>query len=470
MSASAEAIRRTASRPIVLIVDDEPDLLELVSLTLNRMNLETRTAPDVATARRLLKTEHFDLCLTDLRLPDGDGLDLVAWIQENHSSVPVAVITAHGNVESAVRALKLGAFDFVSKPLDLGVLRKLVGSAIRLGTRADGTPTMGTQGPRLIGRSGVMQQLRDMIARVARSQAPVHIFGESGTGKELVARLVHESGPRGEGPFVAVNCGAIPTELMESELFGHKRGSFTGAVADKKGLVQTAEGGTLFLDEVADLPLHMQVKLLRVVQEKTVRPIGEAREEAVDVRILSATHKTLAELVEQGRFREDLFYRINVIEMRVPPLRERPQDIPEIADVVLARLGRRMGVEAAVLGEDALRMLQSYPFPGNVRELENVLERALTLCAAGSISTEHIKLRATPRIALEPPAGAVESAPALAGSPTATGALGEQLEDIERNAIVKALEQTRYNKTAAAKLLGMSFRALRYRIKKLGIE
>ncbi len=460
MSAPAAAM---SNRPTVLIVDDEPDLLELVSLTLNRMNLETRTAPDVATARRLLKNEPFDLCLTDLRLPDGDGLDLVAWIQENHSSVPVAVITAHGNVESAVRALKLGAFDFVSKPLDLGVLRKLVGSAIRLGTRADGTPTISVQGPRLIGRSGVMQQLREMIARVARSQAPVHIFGESGTGKELVARLVHESGARGEGPFVAVNCGAIPTELMESELFGHKRGSFTGAVADKKGLVQAAEGGTLFLDEVADLPLHMQVKLLRVVQEKTVRPIGEAREETVDVRILSATHKNLAELVEQGRFREDLFYRINVIEMRVPPLRERPQDIPEIAEVILARLGRRMGVDPAVLDEGALQMLQAYPFPGNVRELENVLERALTLCAAGAISAEHIKVRATPRLAVE------LAAPAVAAEP-AGGALGEQLEDIERNAIMKALEQTRYNKTAAAKLLGMSFRALRYRIKKLGIE
>ena len=460
MSAPAAAI---SNRPTVLIVDDEPDLLELVSLTLNRMNLETRTAPDVATARRLLKNEPFDLCLTDLRLPDGDGLDLVAWIQENHSSVPVAVITAHGNVESAVRALKLGAFDFVSKPLDLGVLRKLVGSAIRLGTRADGTPTTSIQGPRLIGRSGVMQQLREMIARVARSQAPVHIFGESGTGKELVARLVHESGARGDGPFVAVNCGAIPTELMESELFGHKRGSFTGAVADKKGLVQAAEGGTLFLDEVADLPLHMQVKLLRVVQEKTVRPVGEAREETVDVRILSATHKNLAELVEQGRFREDLFYRINVIEMRVPPLRERPQDIPEIAEVILARLGRRMGVDPAVLDEGALQMLQAYPFPGNVRELENVLERALTLCAAGSISAEHIKLRAMPRLAVEP------TAPSIAAEP-AGGALGEQLEDIERNAIMKALEQTRYNKTAAAKLLGMSFRALRYRIKKLGIE
>ena len=377
---AAASDRALRSRPVVLIVDDEPDLLELVSLTLSRMNLDTRTAPDVGTARRLLKSEHFDLCLTDMRLPDGDGLELVAWIQENRASLPVAVITAHGNVESAVRALKLGAFDFVSKPLDLGVLRKLVGSAIRLGDSGETTATTGLEGPRLIGRSGAMEQLREMIARVARSQAPVHIYGESGTGKELVARLVHQSGSRREGPFIAVNCGAIPTELMESELFGHKRGSFTGAVADKKGLVQSAEGGTLFLDEVADLPLHMQVKLLRVVQEKTVRPVGESREEIVDVRILSATHKNLADLVGDGRFREDLFYRINVIELRVPSLRERIEDIAELADAILRRLGRRMNIEPPQMSEEALQLLRDYPFPGNVRELENVLERALTLC------------------------------------------------------------------------------------------
>src|ERR1700727_2546908 len=285
------------SKPVVLIVDDEPDLLELVSLTLGRMNLETRTAADLTRARQLLAAQPFDLCLTDMRLPDGDGLDLVAWIQANCAATPVAVITAHGNVESAVRALKLGAFDFVSKPLDLGVLRKLVGSAIRLGALSDGSATH--RGPTLLGRSPSMQQLREMIGRVARSQAPVYIFGESGTGKELVARLIHQTGARADGPFVPVNCGAIPNELMESELFGHKRGSFTGAVADKKGLIQGAEGGTLFLDEIADLPLHMQVKLLRVVQEKAVRAVGEAREEAVDVRILSATHRHLGELVTQ---------------------------------------------------------------------------------------------------------------------------------------------------------------------------
>jgi two-component system response regulator PilR (NtrC family) len=453
-----------ADRPTVLIVDDEPDLLELVSLTLSRMNLQARTAADVTSARRLLRSERFDLCLTDMRLPDGDGLDLVAWIQQNRAELPVAVITAHGNVESAVRALKLGAFDFVSKPLDLGVLRKLVGSAIKLGTRGNTDRSSVTfRGPRLLGHSDIMEQLREMVTRVARSQAPVHIYGESGTGKELVARLIHESGARSEGPFVAVNCGAIPTELMESELFGHKRGSFTGAVSDKKGLIQSAEGGTLFLDEVADLPLHMQVKLLRVVQEKTVRPIGESREETIDVRILSATHKNLGDLVEQGLFREDLFYRINVIELRVPSLRERAEDIPEIADAILQRFGRRTNAQPPQLAPDALDALQAYPFPGNVRELENVLERALTLCGDGAITAEHIKVRGASRAPNSEPVIPTPSA-------ESGGALGDKLEDIEREAIVKALEKTRYNKTAAAKLLGMTFRALRYRVKKLGIE
>src|SRR5262245_48539929 len=358
-------------KPIVLVVDDEPDIRELLTITLSRMELEPKSAPDVASAQKLLRAGHFDLCLTDMNLPDGNGLDLVEWIQSNAPTVPVAVITAHGNVESAVRALKLGAFDFVSKPLDLAGLRKLVSSAIRV-SAGDGDSTT-IYGPRLLGQSQAMQQLRETIAKVSRSQAPVHICGESGTGKELVARMIHESGPRREGPFVAVNCGAIPTELMESELFGEKRGSFTGAVADKKGLVPSAEGGTLFLDEVADLPLHMQVKLLGVVQEKAVRPIGEAREETVDVRILSATHKNLADLVAHGFFREDLYCRINVIEMRVPSLRERPEDIPELAETILRRLGRRMQIDPPVLSPEAMQSLETYGFPGNVRELENVL-------------------------------------------------------------------------------------------------
>jgi two-component system response regulator PilR (NtrC family) len=442
--------------PSVLIVDDEPDLCELLSITLRRMDLNPRTANNVAAAQRLLKLEPFDLCLTDMQLPDGDGLELVKWMQQYSPSVPVAVITAHGNMETAVRALKLGAFDFVSKPLDLAGLRKLVATAIKLSGPND--PDTSVFGPRLLGTSVAMQHMREMIARVARSQAPVHIYGESGTGKELVAKLIHESGPRRDGPFVPVNCGAIPTELMESELFGHKRGSFTGAVSDKKGLIPSAEGGTLFLDEIADLPLHMQVKLLRVIQEKAVRPVGEQLEIAVDVRILSATHKHLSNLVAEGKFREDLFYRVNVIELRVPSLRERPEDVPELAESVLRRLGRRMKITPPMLGKDALAALEAYAYPGNVRELENILERAITLTTGAEVSANDIQLRPTPGTAT------VVNA-AQSGAP-----LGDHLDDIERDAILKALEQTRYNKTAAAKVLGMSFRALRYRIKKLGIE
>jgi len=444
------------AKPAVLIVDDEPDLCELLSITLQRMDLSSRTASNVATAQRMLVDERFDLCLTDMQLPDGDGLDLVKWIQQNSPSVPVAVITAHGNMETAVRALKLGAFDFVSKPLDLAGLRKLVATAIKLSSPLDGDTSV--FGPRLLGASHAMHELREMIVRVARSQAPVHISGESGTGKELVAKLIHESGPRSDGPFVPVNCGAIPTELMESELFGHKRGSFTGAVSDKKGLIQSAEGGTLFLDEIADLPLHMQVKLLRVIQEKAVRPLGEQLEVGVDVRVLSATHKNLSNLVAEGKFREDLFYRVNVIELRVPSLRERPEDVPELAESILKRLGRRMKIMPPMLGKDAVAALEAYTFPGNVRELENILERAITLTTSGEIGVSDVQLR-TPAAGASPVSHSSSVAP-----------LGDHLEEIERDAIIKALEQTRYNKTAAAKVLGMSFRALRYRIKKLGIE
>jgi two-component system, NtrC family, response regulator PilR len=443
-------------KPAVLVVDDEPDLCELLSITLERMDLSPRTANTMAAAQRMLKSERFDLCLTDMQLPDGDGLDLVKWIQQNSPSVPVAVITAHGNMETAVRALKVGAFDFVSKPLDLAGLRKLVATAIKLSDPNDSDTSV--FGPRLLGTSAAMQHMREMIARVARSQAPVHIFGESGTGKELVAKLIHESGPRRDGPFVPVNCGAIPTELMESELFGHKRGSFTGAVSDKKGLIQSAEGGTLFLDEIADLPLHMQVKLLRVIQEKAVRPVGEQHEIGVDVRVLSATHKNLSKLVTEGKFREDLFYRVNVIELRVPSLRERPEDVNELAEAVLRRLGRRMKITPPTLTKDALAALESYAFPGNVRELENILERTITLSTSGEVRASDIQLRPT------------QGSTAAAGNSANGAALGDHLEDIERDAILKALEQTRYNKTAAAKVLGMSFRALRYRIKKLGIE
>lgn len=447
-----------ASSQRALIVDDEPDIRELLEITLGRMNLEVATADSVAAATRELRNNNFDLCLTDMKLPDGDGLDLVAWIQTHKPHTPVAVITAHGNVETAVRALKLGAFDFLSKPLDLAALRKLIIATLKLGGGSENTIQLPQV--KLLGQSKAMEQLRELIQRVARSQAPVHIYGESGTGKELVAHLIHDAGARRDGPFVPVNCGAIPTELMESELFGHKKGSFTGAVADKQGLIQSADGGTLFLDEIADLPLHMQVKLLRVIQEKSVRPVGESREIPTDIRILSATHKNLSVLVAEGKFREDLFYRVNVIEVRVPPLRERLEDIPEIADSIVTRLGKQIGNRSLSITDNALQALGNYHFPGNVRELENALERAATLCVGGTIDTHDLQLR---------PKAANAEVP-MQNSVAPGEKLGDALEDMERDAIVRALEQTRYNKTKAAQLLGMTFRSLRYRIKKLGIE
>jgi two-component system, NtrC family, response regulator PilR len=445
-------------KPRALVVDDEPDIRELLSITLERMNIDVTLADSVAAATRELRAAAFDLCLTDMRLPDGDGLSLVEWIQMHKTQTPVAVITAHGNVETAVRALKLGAFDFISKPLDVAALRKLIAATMKLGEAAEGALQLPQI--KLLGRSRAMEQLREMIERVSRSQAPVHIYGESGTGKELVAHLIHEAGARRDGPFVPVNCGAIPTELMESELFGHKKGSFTGAIADKQGLIQSAEGGTLFLDEIADLPLHMQVKLLRVIQEKTVRPVGESREAPVDVRILSATHRNLSSAVAEGKFREDLFYRVNVIEIRVPPLRERLEDIDELVESMLARLGKHIGGRSLRATEAALKALREYHFPGNVRELENVLERAATLCSNGVIDAADLQLR---------PKVAATDVP-ISTSVQPGERLGDALEDIERDAIVRALEQTRYNKTKAAQLLGMTFRSLRYRIKKLGIE
>jgi two-component system response regulator PilR (NtrC family) len=448
---------RPAPSPRALVVDDEPDIRELLGITLGRMNIQVTAASDYAGAVRQLGSERFDLVLTDMRLPDGDGLDLVEWIQVHRPGLPVAVITAHGNVEAAVRALKLGAFDFISKPLDLAALRKLITATLKLGESIEATGRRATL--RLLGDSKPMQQLRLMIAKVARSQAPVHISGDSGTGKELAARLIHESGPRADGPFVPVNCGAIPSELMESELFGHKRGSFTGAVADKEGLIRSAEGGTLFLDEVADLPLHMQVKLLRVIQEKAVRPVGETREVPVDVRILSATHRKLEDLVKAGRFREDLYYRINVIELHVPALRERLDDVPQLVDMMLDRISRHIGVPRPEITDEALDKLLTYSYPGNVRELENILERAVTLCSDERVRPEDIQLKQ----------GASLELPSVADQAAADGLEG-QLEHIEREAIVKALEQTRYNKTRAAQLLGMTFRQLRYRVKKLGID
>jgi two-component system response regulator PilR (NtrC family) len=435
------------SKPLALVIDDEPDIRELLSLTLGRMDIDTAVAGDVKTAKEQLSGRQFDICLTDMRLPDGDGLELVEWMQKHSNGVPVAVITAHGNVETAVQALKLGAFDFISKPLDIKNLRNVVKNALKLDRRQTDETSQ------LLGDSPAMQELRDLVERVARSQAPVHISGESGTGKELVARLIHDSGPRGDGPFVPVNCGAIPAELVESEFFGHKKGAFTGAVHDKVGLVQTADSGTLFLDEIADLPLSMQVKLLRVIQEQAIRPVGASREQPVDVRFLSATHQVLSEMVASGEFREDLYYRINVIELHVPSLRERGDDILLLTGHILERLGSF----SDALDASARAALSSYDFPGNVRELENMLERAVTLCASGTISEADLALR---------PGGALD-----ADTDTATtGNLGDQVEGVQRQAIVDALQKTRYNKTAAAKLLGLTFRQLRYRIKKLGID
>lgn len=433
-------------KPVALVIDDEPDIRELLALTLGRMDIETVVAEDIESGKEQLSSRRFDLCLTDMRLPDGDGLELVEWMQKHAAGIPVAVITAHGNVETAVQGLKLGAFDFITKPLDLQNLRNIVANALKLGERdTDGTSP-------LLGSSPAMNELRQLIERVSRSQAPVQISGESGTGKELVARLIHDSGPRSEGPFVPVNCGAIPADLMESEFFGHRKGAFTGAVHDKVGLLQSAHTGTLFLDEIADLPLAMQVKLLRVIQEQTVRPVGASKEESVDVRILSATHRNLSDMVKSGAFREDLYYRINVIELHVPALRERIEDIPEHAGHIMQRLGS----SADMLDESALKALRDYRFPGNVRELENMLERAVTLSAGQKITASDLAIRT----------GAPETDKTVSNE----SFLGDQIEDVQRQAIVEALEKTRYNKTAAAKLLGLTFRQLRYRIKKLGIE
>lgn len=444
-----------------LIIDDESDILELMAITLGRMGLVVETAGSVSEARTKLATQRFDLCFTDMRLPDGSGLELLAHVAKNYPDLPVAMITAYGNVEAAVQALKAGAFDFVSKPVDLAMLRNLVQTALRLRTERSNTSS-GPEG-KLLGNSEPIKEVRAKLAKLARSQAPVFISGESGVGKELAARAIHELGPRAAGPFVPVNCGAIPTELMESEFFGHKRGSFTGAVSDKDGLFQAATGGTLFLDEVADLPAHMQVKLLRVIQEKTIRPIGARAELPVDVRILSATHKDLPKLVEQGQFRQDLYYRINVIELALPSLRSRPGDIALLAERFLARLAPEWGLSKPRLSDAALRALQAYDFPGNVRELENVLERAVALCENEIIEVDDLQLRA--KSPLHKPAEA-SSSQIDAGSVGLPG----YIDNLEREALMKALEECRWNKTAAAKKLGITFRAMRYRLKKLGIE
>lgn len=458
------------SKPLALIVDDEPDIRELLEITLARMNIDTRSADCLETAYRLLEKERFQLCLTDMHLPDGNGISLVQSIQQNYPQLPVAVITAYGSMETAVASLKAGAFDFVSKPVELARLRDLVNTALKLSPDVEPAPL---EDSRLLGSSPAVRELKDKIQKLARSQAPVYISGESGTGKELVARLIHELGPRADRPFVPVNCGAIPSELMESEFFGHKKGSFTGAGEDKQGLFQAANEGTLFLDEVADLPLAMQVKLLRAIQEKSVRAVGSLKEVQVNVRIVSATHRDLAVEVAAGRFRQDLFYRINVIQIKVPPLRERGSDVLFLAQAFLQRLSHDWGISQPTLSEAAKAALQAYSFPGNVRELQNILERAITLCDGKTIQPAHLQLpdADTPASSRGSAGTQTDSRPAAElASENHNGSLEDYLFEIEKNAILKALDETRWNRTAAAKKLGMTFRSLRYRLKKMGLD
>ena len=445
------------NHPLALIIDDEPDIRELLEITLARMDVDSRSVGTVGEALTQLAAQRFDLCLVDMRLPDGSGIDIVRHVAGELPDTPIAVITAHGNMQTAVEALKAGAFDFVSKPVDLPVLRRLVETALRVDKTEPDAPLV--RNGELLGKSPAMQEIRRLIGKLARNQAPVFVSGESGTGKELAARAIHARSPRADRPFVAVNCGAIPQELMESEFFGHVKGSFTGAVRDKPGLFQNADGGTLFLDEVADLPLSMQVKLLRAIQEKSVRPVGATAEQAVDVRIISASHKDLTAMVANGEFRQDLFYRIHVIELPMSPLRSRREDILVMIDHVLERLAQRSDGRKASIERTALKALYGYEFPGNVRELENILERATALCENGTITLADLGLSDIP----SGDAGAVETVLPEEG-------LEDYLARVERQAIMQALESTRWNRTAAARALGISFRALRYRLEKLGLD
>ena len=437
----------------VLVVDDEADIRELLELTLARMGLTVDGVGTVKDAIESLKQRRYALCLTDMRLPDGEGLEVLRYVTGQNPDVPVAVITAHGSTENAVAALKLGAFDYLSKPIGLDQLRTLVKSALNL-------PGRGVPGPAvspILGESPGIRRARATIDKLARSQAPVYISGESGCGKELAARLIHAGGARRAQAFVPVNCGAIPENLMESEFFGYKKGAFTGAETDRDGFFQVANGGTLFLDEVADLPLAMQVKLLRAIQEKKVRKVGATSEEAVDVRFVCATHQNLASCVESGKFRQDLYYRLNVIELKMPALRECREDIPLLADAILLLLGQQAGVVPPKLSGAAQEALCQYDFPGNVRELENVLERAIALSGRDVIQPADLQLT--------PSEERFESETAGGKWP-----LQDYLDRIEREAILEALERTRFNKTAAAKVLGITFRALRNRMARLGIR
>lgn len=462
------------TQPKILIIDDEPDIRELLEITLGRLKLATLSVGTLKDAKETLKENEFALCLTDMRLPDGDGLNFIEYTQEHYPQMPIAMITAHGSMDTAIIALKAGAFDYLTKPIDLTRLREIIKSALNLSTnKVEPIPVE----QQFLGNTAIINNLRNQVTKVARSQAPVYINGESGTGKEVIAKLIHLQGPRATQPFIAVNCGAIPSELMESEFFGHRKGSFTGANQDKIGLFQAANGGTLFLDEVADLPLPMQVKLLRAIQEKSIRVIGDQQEKSIDVRILCATHADLAIRVVEGKFRQDLYYRLNVIEIKIPPLRARKEDIPLLANTLLKRAGND-----AELSPQAIEKLMTYDFPGNVRELENILERAYTLCENGIIQDDDLRFATT---TLPPIQSQQQISQTISTTTLSTPApqhidnlpnlsdisnLEEYLESVERKILTQALEEARWNRTAAAERLGLSFRSMRYRLKKLGID
>jgi two-component system response regulator PilR (NtrC family) len=447
-------------RPSCLIVDDETDIRELLSMTLERMDVETFSASSFEEAKSMLKLRPYALCLTDMQMPNGTGLDLVNYINEFHLGLPVAVITAHASADNAVSALKAGAFDYLAKPISLKQLRPVIESALKLsaGTCQNKPNTL-----EMIGNSEPIQYVRTMIAKVSRSQAPVYISGESGSGKELAAKLIHQNSSRADGAFIAVNCGAIPENLMESEFFGYKKGAFTGANQDKEGLFQAANGGTLFLDEVADLPLAMQVKLLRAIQEKKVRMVGGTNEDAVDVRIISATHKNLTEMMDAGQFRKDLYYRLNVIQLKMPALRNRPADIPLLTEMLLNKLCQSQHIATPKIDSKTQGYISGLTFPGNVRELENMLERALALCDGQTITIEDVLTEGSSDIQHTASNTMFDSQ-----NPSEIN-LTDYLEEVEKKAIIQALDKTNNNKTAAAKLLGVTFRTLRYRLTKLGL-
>ena len=454
MTMSRSEGKGRSMRPRVLVVDDEADIRELLDLTLAKMGISADCAGSVAEATALLERNSYHLCLTDMRLPDGDGLAIVRLIAGRYGETPVAVITAYGSTDNAVAALKAGAFDYLAKPVALEPLRALIKSALSLPVSTDGVQAGGAK-EGLIGQSSVLETVREMIAKLARSQAPVYISGESGSGKELAARLIHGQSARHAAPFVPVNCGAIPENLMESEFFGYRKGAFTGADSDRDGFFQAANGGSLFLDEVADLPLPMQVKLLRAIQEKKVRKVGSASEESVDVRILCATHQRLKARVDAGQFRQDLYYRLNVIELKMPALRERKEDIPAL---VAAALRRICGEHVPAISTQAMQALCDYSYPGNVRELENILERANALCSHNQIDVYDLQLSPIGRDGED------------AVSSREGESLDEHMNRIERQLILEALAKTGNNRTAAAGLLGVTFRSLRYRIDRLGID